>query len=243
MKFKVLGSSSGFSEIGKNLSSVFVEVEGKCLIFDAGEGLSQRIQEEKLDYDTIDAIFISHYHPDHVTGLFMLIQVLYIQARTKPLHIFLPERVEEFANLLSFFYTFQKRLSFELYFLEMRTINKYYPYVKAFKNDHLLSYRKFVAKEKLPNTLSSYSFKIVEDNKSLIYTSDIQTIRSISEHLSDCVYCITDAFHPHINEIKALEHLVKEQVILTHGSTTGTNKLVKENKKYIYAEENKMYTF
>ena len=147
MKFKVLGSSSGFSEIGKNLSSVFVEVEGKCLIFDAGEGLSQRIQEEKLDYDTIDAIFISHYHPDHVTGLFMLIQVLYIQARTKPLHIFLPERVEEFANLLSFFYTFQKRLSFELYFLEMRTINKYYPYVKAFKNDHLLSYRKFVARK------------------------------------------------------------------------------------------------
>ncbi|MEP6594871.1 MAG: MBL fold metallo-hydrolase [Ginsengibacter sp.] len=42
---------------------------GKTLLFDAGRGCLQRLRQLKLEYDTLDALFFTHLHSDHIVGL------------------------------------------------------------------------------------------------------------------------------------------------------------------------------
>ncbi|HOD53936.1 MAG TPA: MBL fold metallo-hydrolase [Candidatus Cloacimonadota bacterium] len=243
MIFKILGSSSGIAERGKNLSSVYFNVFDKNLIIDAGEGLAHKIQIENIDVDTIDAVLISHFHPDHVSGLFMMIQTLYIQKRTKKLQIFIPERIYDFSRIMGMFYTFKERLSFDIEYLLISELEKHYPFVIYCENDHLLPYGEFIEKYQYQNTMKSYSFKVTENQKSVIYTADINSSQSINQLLSEVDYCIVDAIHPSIEEIKRIERFVMQKVLLTHGSNENTDKLVKENPKFVYAQENKIYSF
>ncbi|HPY96634.1 MAG TPA: ribonuclease Z [Candidatus Cloacimonadota bacterium] len=242
MKFIVLGSSSGLADKGKNLSSFYVHSNNKHILIDTGEGIAHQVQAEHLDHDVLDAVFISHFHPDHVTGFFMLIQVLFIQGRKKKLQVFLPEKVDEFAQMLEFFYTFRKKIGFAIDFHHLSETEKYYPFIKVQKNDHLRSYRKFLQENNCNNGMVAYSFRITENDKSIVFTSDINTVTSILDLLNGCDYCIADAFHPTIKELKLLAEHTKEKTILTHGSTPETDILVKENDKYIYAEENKVFS-
>ena len=41
-----------------------------CLLFDCGEGMLQRLQSLHISLDQIKAIFLTHFHADHLLGLF-----------------------------------------------------------------------------------------------------------------------------------------------------------------------------
>ncbi len=242
MKFNILGSSSGIAEKGKNLSSVYVNAGEVHLIIDAGEGLAHSVQAENLDHELLDAVIITHYHPDHVTGLFMLVQSLYIQKRERKLRIFLPERVEEFCRMFTFFYTFPERLSFELDFQNIQNISQVYPFIEICENDHLAQYSDFIKENSYPNPMKCFSVRLNAEGRSLVYTSDIKKISSIQSIIAKTDVCIVDAIHPDIDEIHSLDLSVKNRIILTHGSSVVTDQFVKENPKFVYAEENKIFT-
>ena len=56
---------------------------------DCGETVSGGYKATGLDYDTIDRIFISHLHSDHIGGFFMLMQGFWLEQtaeRTAGLH-------------------------------------------------------------------------------------------------------------------------------------------------------------
>ena len=114
MEFTIFGSGSGLPVLDKGLSSIYVNYQGKKLLFDCGEGSSYHLLRHELCQNEIDAIIISHYHPDHVSGLLMLIQMFYLKKRSKELQVFLPERVADFEAILQFHYTFKQRWPFEL---------------------------------------------------------------------------------------------------------------------------------
>jgi ribonuclease BN (tRNA processing enzyme) len=46
------------------------------LLVDCGEPVADSLRAKRLDCDTVDGIFISHLHADHVGGFFMLLQGL-----------------------------------------------------------------------------------------------------------------------------------------------------------------------
>ena len=48
---------------------VLVDVDGLRLQFDAGRSTVQRLAGAGLAYAEIDAVFITHHHSDHLTGL------------------------------------------------------------------------------------------------------------------------------------------------------------------------------
>ncbi len=217
MRFILLGTASGMPDPSLNSSCLYVESNGKRFIFDCGEGCAAQLIRHGLDGEALDAVFISHYHPDHVSGLFMLLQMLYLQKRIKPLQLFLPERPAEMMELLQMTYTFPKRFSFSLNVFDCAEAELYHDEIRAQRNDHLAGYREFVEDHGLPHLFLSYSFRVSSPAGDLVYTSDLGSTDSVRSLVRDCHTAIVDALHPEAAQIIKLQYLGLRRVLLTHG--------------------------
>jgi len=49
--------------------SILVQAGSETLLFDAGRGCLQRLRQIKVEYDKINALFLTHLHSDHMVGL------------------------------------------------------------------------------------------------------------------------------------------------------------------------------
>ncbi len=243
MKFILLGTGSGMPELGKNQSSLYVNVNGKHLLFDCGEGVSQQLLKHHLDNNVLDAIFISHYHPDHISGLFMLLQMLKIQKREKPLQLFLPERPAALVETLQFLYTFIQKFTFPLHILDCEESELYYEEVNVALTDHLLEYEDLVNESKLPNLLHSYAFRISGPEGSLAYTSDINKVESVQFLIRNCHTVIIDAQHPEADQIIRLQYSGIKRVLLTHSISPKLQAFLFENPidMFEFAQEDITY--
>jgi len=243
MKFILLGTGSGMPELDKNQSSLYVNVNGKHLLFDCGEGVSKQLLKHHLDNNVLDAIFISHYHPDHISGLFMLLQMLKIQKREKPLQLFLPERPAALVETLQFLYTFIQKFTFPLHILDCEESELYFEDVNAALTDHLLEYEDLVNENKLPNLLHSYAFRISGPEGSLAYTSDINKVDSVQFLIRDCHTVIIDAQHPEADQIIRLQYSGIKRVLLTHSISPKLQAFLFENPidMFEFAQEDITY--
>ena len=81
---------------GRFLTSVLVRRDGDLFLFDAGEGTQVSMKMLNLRWKKISAIFISHMHADHVTGLPGILMLSSQVDRTEPLYIFGPQKLGEY---------------------------------------------------------------------------------------------------------------------------------------------------
>ncbi len=100
MEAIVLGSGPGLPQVDRNLSSVLIRHNGQMILADCGDGCIRRLMDHGIGAEDLDAVLITHYHPDHVGGLFMLLQMLYLMDRKKSLPVFLPERPAAFVETM-----------------------------------------------------------------------------------------------------------------------------------------------
>jgi len=223
----------------QNYSCIYLRVGDTHGLLDCGEGASYTHFEELKGVDKLDYVFITHMHPDHVTGLFMLIQFFSMRKRQKKLQIFLPESADTFNKALEMFYLFPQALSFELEVLSAKNVGKYYPFLRPFQNDHLQRYKAM----KQPNALQSYGVNIVFSDKDgkakrVCYTSDIASLYAIRKHIKGCDVCIVDGAHTPIDEFAEVQDIVMGRIYVTHGYTADTGAYLLMNpKKYELAIE------
>ena len=92
MKFIVLGSGTSVPHPKRSSSAYWVETENGSILLDCSASAIHRMAQENLDWANLDAIWISHFHLDHVGGLApFLFGTKYApetQKREKPLKIF-----------------------------------------------------------------------------------------------------------------------------------------------------------
>ncbi len=227
MKFIVLGTGPGLPQPDRNLSSIYVQMNGMpqggegCaathILADCGEGTAQKMRRHHLDQNVIDAILITHFHPDHIAGIYMVLQMMYLQNRTKELKLFLPERTEDFLQTLTLFYTFPERFGFALEVCAMEEVGQYFPGVVAMANDHLHGYREYIRNNDQLNTMKAYSLRFEGYDGSLVYTSDIETTECIHDLLVSAHTVIIDALHPDPQQITRLRDFDVQRILLTHG--------------------------
>lgn len=104
MKFIILGSGTSVPHPKRSSSAYWLETEKGTLLLDCAASAIHRMAQENLDWVNLDAIWISHFHLDHIGGLapflFGTKHAPETQERTKPLKIFgaqgLRELLEKF---------------------------------------------------------------------------------------------------------------------------------------------------
>jgi len=92
----VLGSGGMMPLPYRHLTSMLVRREGELFLFDSGEGTQVSIRRLNLRWKKITAIFISHMHADHVTGLPGILMLSSQVDREDPLYIFGPPKLAEY---------------------------------------------------------------------------------------------------------------------------------------------------
>lgn len=92
MKLVVLGSGTAVPHQERASTAHWLETERGSLLLDASAPAVHRMAQENLDWVNLDAIWISHFHLDHVGGLAPLLfgtkHAPQTRSRRKPLNIF-----------------------------------------------------------------------------------------------------------------------------------------------------------
>ncbi|MDO9173646.1 MAG: MBL fold metallo-hydrolase, partial [Actinomycetota bacterium] len=92
MRVTVLGSSASYTGPERACSGHLVEAAGARVLLDCGNGVTANLAQIE-EPDTLDAIFISHAHPDHFADLYVIQGALrYAPTGPRPpVPLYLPE--------------------------------------------------------------------------------------------------------------------------------------------------------
>jgi len=86
----LLGTGGMMPLPGRALTALYTRYDGHAILIDCGEGTQTAIREASLRFKCIDAIFITHFHADHMSGLPGLLLTLGNEGREEPLHMYGP---------------------------------------------------------------------------------------------------------------------------------------------------------
>ncbi len=89
MRVTFLGTSGAVPTTRRNTSALLVNRDGDRLLFDCGEGTQRQMMCFETGF-TVDHVFVTHLHGDHVLGIPGLVQTFDFNDRENPLAIHAP---------------------------------------------------------------------------------------------------------------------------------------------------------
>ena len=99
MKLTILGCYSATPRICAHTTSQILETRGHLFLIDCGEGTQIKLRNNKIKFNQIKHIFISHLHGDHFFGLIGLISTFRLLKRESDLHIYGPTGIKDIITL------------------------------------------------------------------------------------------------------------------------------------------------
>ncbi|MCK4244715.1 MAG: MBL fold metallo-hydrolase [Candidatus Omnitrophica bacterium] len=205
IRIRILGSAAGIPTRKRFNTSIAVSVEKRVYLFDAGGPVSSLLIRNGIDWNKIKAVFISHLHSDHISGIPQLIQSMQLTKRKKELPLFLPQGgikvIKEYLKLLRLDQHF---LPFKL---KVSPLQEKFSYrdkkikVSAFPTTHLLE---------------SYGFFIQTKKKKVLYSADIGVLGDI-ERFDNLDLLILEFAHIKPEETFSFLSSKKiKKIVLTH---------------------------
>jgi ribonuclease BN (tRNA processing enzyme) len=216
----ILGSGGGAASPDRASSGHLLQVSSTLLMFDCGDGVTGSFLRAGKNLEDVDAIFISHTHPDHLGGLPYFLQQLYLVQRRNALVIHLPEEaVAGFKSYLAMNYLFLERFPFAVEFQGLGD-GEAVPYgdgvIIPRLNSHLTKFRGQPWMAPAGNRGECFSFEIRHDSSRIVYSSDIGS-------LDDLRFCggadilLAEVTHVDIRELlQAAETWMIKTLVLTH---------------------------
>ena len=114
----ILGSGAAIPTLNRNCSSQYVFCNNRHILLDCGEGTQLQLRRNKIHFQRISHIFISHLHGDHFFGLPGLLSTLNLMGRNEGIQIYGPEPLHDL--LESMISAGGYKLSFELNFKPLK---------------------------------------------------------------------------------------------------------------------------
>jgi ribonuclease BN (tRNA processing enzyme) len=220
MKLTVLGSGTGNLHPKRRSTGFWLETAGESLLLDCSTSSIWRMAEYGLDWPNLEAIWISHFHLDHIGGLAPFLagtrHADTMKERTKPLRIFGPGGMRE---LLDVFNSANNYKLFEQPF-PVEIIE-----VEELKQFEILPGLEAVALS-TPHTPESLAIHLREVEKTLVYTSDTGFTETLSAFAKDVDLFITESSYlrdkpieKHLELAEAI-HIIRrakpKRAMLTH---------------------------
>lgn len=221
MKLVVLGSGSSVPHPQRSSSGYWLETAGGTLLMDCSASAVHRMAEENLDWANLDAVWISHFHLDHVGGLApFLFGTKYApqtQNRTKPLKIFgaqgLRTLLEKF-DKANDYNLFKQPFPLEIIEIEEHERFEIRPDLEA-------------VAMKTPHTAESHAIRIFDKNATtVVYTADTGFTKVLGDFArnADLFVCECSFFknkptekHLELAEVMFLARYGRpKKVLLTH---------------------------
>ncbi len=197
-EFIVLGSSSGMPQANRACAGYALKVGVGLSVLDCGGGVCSSFLRSGLDPRDIERIFISHTHPDHCAELPLLIQMVYLTGRERPLDVFVPaEFADPLKACLLAMYLIPDKMPFDLRIVgyEPGKLHDGDYALEALANRHLHGYADLIERLNLPNQLRCHSFLITVNGKRLLYSADIADFADIQESLKGCDVAVIESTH------------------------------------------------
>jgi ribonuclease BN (tRNA processing enzyme) len=187
MKFIVLGSGSAVPHPHRSGSAYWLETASGTILMDFAASAIHRMAQENLDWISLDAIWISHFHLDHAGGiapfLFGTRNAPEMKARAKPLRIFGARGLEKL--LKSFDEANNYKLFRQPFPLEIRE-------VEPLEEFEILPDTSAVAM-KTPHTDESLAIHIREPRgKTLVYSSDTGFTKALGAFARNVDFFVTE---------------------------------------------------
>lgn len=166
MRLTILGSGSSVPHPTRAGSSYWLETSKGTILLDCATSAIHRMAQQGLDWAELDAVWISHFHLDHVGGLApFLFSTKYApesQFRRKPLQIFGPEGLERLLK------TFENANDYRLFdqpfpveIVEVEPLERF----EVFRNVEASTFD-------TPHTPESRAIRIADDGVSMVFSSD-----------------------------------------------------------------------
>ena len=116
LSIRLLGTSASRPTVERNVASVAIVREGETLLFDCGEGTQRQMMRYGISF-SLEDVFFTHFHADHIIGVIGLMRTMSLQGRVDALRLWGPrgairmlKRAEDFG---------MDRLSFALDIVEL----------------------------------------------------------------------------------------------------------------------------
>ncbi len=87
----LLGTGAAVSDPHRTTTMMAFTDGTSTLLVDCGGDAIQRMLQSGINLDTLDALILTHEHPDHVGGFALLMERLWLMGRRTPLPIYGPE--------------------------------------------------------------------------------------------------------------------------------------------------------
>jgi len=211
MKLIVLGSGTCVPSLSRSAPGYFLTAGDKQLLIDIGSTVPQQLVKAGRSGFEIDAVFITHTHPDHVSGLSPFLHSLTStpgKTRVKELYLVGPPGIKEYYNRCICSIQGPPK-TFPVTVIEMKEVFELAPF-------HILG-------TKTVHTANSMAFRFFRNNKSVVFTGDCDFDQGLISFSRTAELLVIDCSFP--NDMKTRGHLTPKECALV-AKEAGVKKVV-----------------
>ncbi len=200
----VLGSASGLPTQRRFTSAYLLSAAGKLFLLDCGAPVGTLLTQYGYDPIDVRAVFISHWHMDHVAGLGLFLSQNHLRKRPGPLTLYGPRGTKgKVRRLLKDSFLMGDQLSYELKVVSIKPKKKK-KYKEAllrityFKTQHL---ERSKYKTNFGRKALACGIVINGPGWRLVYSGDLRSSQELAPHVGGCDLLIHEMAHVRPKEV------------------------------------------
>lgn len=198
----VLGSASGLPTPRRFPSAYALTAAGKLFLLDCGAPVSNLLFKYNFDPIDVRAIFLSHWHMDHVAGLGLFLTQNHLLKRPGPLTVYGPRGTRgKIRRLLNDSFLLPDMLSYKLRAINVRPNERYkiaLLRVTYFKTQHLegAQYKTHFGKRAVAGgmVINGPGWRVV-------YSGDLRSPSELAPYMAGCDLLIHEMAHHNPEEV------------------------------------------
>jgi ribonuclease Z len=83
----LLGTGAAVSDPGRTTTMLAFQAEGGSVLVDCGGDVVQQMLKAGIGADDLDALIVTHEHPDHVSGFPLFMEKIWLMERRRPIPV------------------------------------------------------------------------------------------------------------------------------------------------------------